>query len=82
MINCKTTQKAIHVKTWKDKRITKIVHIMNKQGNFSNQIEISNKFNLTCNVIKILQTRQRIPHEWRNIMNKESIKENNIEQKP
>ncbi len=54
---------------------------MNKQGNFSNYIEISNKFNLTCNFIQILQIRQSIPLEWRNIINKESIKENNIEQK-
>ncbi len=51
---------------------------MNKQGNFSNHIEISNKFNLTCNFIQILQIRQSIPLEWRN---KVSIKENNTEQK-
>ncbi len=54
---------------------------MNKQCNFSNHIEISNKFNLTCNFIQILQIRQNIPLEWRNIINKESIKENNTDQK-
>ncbi len=54
---------------------------MNKQGNFGNHIEISNKFNLTCNFIQILQIRQSIPLEWRTIINKESIKENNTEQK-
>ncbi len=51
---------------------------MNKQGTFSSHIESSNKFNITCNFIQILQIRQSIPLEWRNIINKESIKENNI----
>ncbi len=76
--NISIVKKTIHWKTWEDKGITKIGNILNKQGNFSNHIEISNKFNLKCNFIQILQIRQSIP---RNIINKESIKENNTEQK-
>ncbi len=54
---------------------------MNKQGNFTNHIEMKIKINLTCTFIQILQIRQSIPLEWRNITNKESINENNIDQK-
>ncbi len=75
--NITIAKKSIHCKTWEDKGITKIGNIMNKQGNFSNHIEISNKFNLICNFIQILQIRQSISLEWRNKINNENIKENN-----
>ncbi len=64
--NMSIAKKTIHWKTWEDKGITKIGNIINKQGNFSNHIEISNKFNPTCIFIQILQIRQSIPLEMEN----------------
>ncbi len=53
---------------------------MNKHGNFS-KLKKLKKINITWSFIQILQLRQSILLEWRNIINKESIKKNNIQQK-
>ncbi len=51
--NITIARKTIYWKTWEDKGITQIGNIMNKQGNLSNHVEISNKFNLTFKYFKL-----------------------------
>lgn len=58
-----TTATLLQSQLWEDKGTTEIGNIINKQSNFSNHIEISHKFNLTCNCLQILQIRYIIPLE-------------------
>lgn len=41
---------------------------MDENGNFLNQEQISKKFNIKCNFLEVLQLRQSIPSEWRQLL--------------
>ena len=55
----------IFKKSWYKKGILFIHHILDKEGQFLSHTEISNKYNVTCNFLEILQIRMAIPLEWR-----------------
>ena len=68
----------LYWKKWVENNIITIGDILNTNGSFLSHEEISDKYNISCNFLQILQIRQGIPHQWKQIL----IDANNISLKP
>ena len=52
-------------KKWYNKGIILIKDILNKEGNFANEIEMKDKYGINISFLELLQIRQAMPHDWK-----------------
>ena len=48
--------------------IITISDLLNDHGEFMSQVELNEKYHVGCNFLQVLQIRQSIPHEWRQVL--------------
>ena len=61
-------------KEWIDRGIVYIQDIVNDEGNFLSQTDISNIYNIKCNFLNAMQIRQSIPSNWRTVIQVNNVK--------
>lgn len=67
-----SNNKTLFWKTWIDNGILKIGQLLDSNGIFLSHSDISKKYDVPCNFLHILQIRQSLPLEWRQLLNNDS----------
>jgi exonuclease III len=63
--NIKVNENEIRGKTWERSGIHIIHDILNENGTFLSPVEIENKYQIKCNIMKYNTLKEAIPMEWR-----------------
>ena len=61
-------KKAVFWKQWYKKGISKVSGLLNEEGAFMSQQELSIKYGLKISFLEALQIRQSLPHKWRKLL--------------
>ncbi len=48
--------------------ITKLVHLVNEEGNFFSYTELNHVYNVNCNFLNVMQLIDSIPAEWKKVV--------------
>ncbi len=67
-INITSAGKPIYWKSWDEKGIYKVGHLLNDEGIFYSEKDICEKYRVQCTFLNVLQLRQSIPKNWRDII--------------
>ena len=61
-------KKTLFWENWHNHGINHIYNIVDKQGNFLSHTQLNEKYSIQCNFLEVLDIRQNIPREWKEII--------------
>ncbi len=62
------SKKPVYWKQWADKGIMMIQDLITDKGTFMNETELRNVYGINCSFLNVLQIRDSIPKEWKDIL--------------